>query len=307
MPPSQLSLRVPAKINPQLRVGPLRPDGYHDITLVYQAISLYDTLTISHDPQGPTIEVTGIDRDRIPADARNLVIKAAHMLAGRAEIAPRLHFQLAKSIPTEAGLGGGSADAAAALVGCNILWGLCLSAEELMAMGAQLGEDVPFFVQGMMALGLGHKQPLRTLEPSQHTWHWVLGVPFRGLSTKAVFEKYDEILARFSNNEEAYSLRRQKCIETAWTFPPEQSVTDLANDLELPSKELLPDIATALEAGRSAGALGSIMSGSGSTCAFLARDESHAKELMAGLQKEKVFREVIAVSGPVAGVTVASK
>jgi 4-diphosphocytidyl-2-C-methyl-D-erythritol kinase len=302
-PQSKIYLQVPAKVNPQIRVGPLRQDGYHDITLAYQAISLYDIVTISHNLVGPTIRVTGMDSDRVPTDGRNLVIKAANLLGAHVGIEPRLHFDLAKSIPSEAGLGGGSADAAAALVGCNILWKSDLSADDLMALGAQVGEDVPFFINGMMALGLGHKQPLISLKTTGHAWNWVLGVLSRGLSTKAVFEKHDEIGSLCK--EDDYLLRRQSCVEAPWTTsPPGQLLPALANDLELPSTQLMPDIATALQAGRSAGALGSLMSGSGSTCTFLAKDEAHARYLASELQKEKIFREVIVASGPVEGVRV---
>lgn len=302
---SQITLQVPAKVNPQICVGPLRHDGYHDITLAYQAISIYDILTVSRVPKGPTIRVTGMDSDRVPNDGQNLVIKAASAVAALGNIEPLVHFELFKSIPSEAGLGGGSADAAAALVGCNILWNLNISAKGLMHIGAQLGEDVPFFINGMMALGMGHKQPLMALETTGYTWNWVLGVPYRGLSTKAVFAQYDEILAQSDNPEEEYILRRQDCIQTAWgKTKPEELLSQLVNDLERPSSELLPDIPTALRAGKSAGAIRSLMSGSGSTCAFLAKDEVQAKSLMMELQKLDIFRDVRMATGPVEGVRV---
>ncbi|KAJ5719680.1 Ribosomal protein S5 domain 2-type fold subgroup [Penicillium malachiteum] len=300
-----ITLQVPAKINPQIRVGPLQQDGYHDITLVYQAISLYDTLTISHNLDGPTIQVTGMDSDRVPHDERNLVIKAANMLAAHVGVEPQLHFELVKCIPSEAGLGGGSADAAAALIGCNILWKSNLTSSELMDLAAHIGEDVPFFIEGIMAIGLGHKKPLIKLETAGYKWIWVLGVPHQGLSTKAVFQEYDSILERTSTGEEEYLSRRQGCLDTPWgSCPPEELIDDLENDLELPSMQLLPDLRIALGAGSSAGALASLMSGSGSTCAFLAESEEHAKILKEEIQKNEVFREVMTASGPVRGVKV---
>jgi 4-diphosphocytidyl-2-C-methyl-D-erythritol kinase len=304
--PSKITLQVPAKINPQIRVGPLREDGYHDITLAYQAISLYDTLTISYNPEGPTMNVTGMDSDRVPADCRNLVIKAAFLLGSHVGIEPRLHFELAKCIPSEAGLGGGSADAAAALVGCNIMWRSKVNDDELMELGAQIGEDVPFFIKGMMAIGLGHKQPLLSLGVADFKWIWVLAVPFRGLSTKAVFQEYDRILTGSLPEEEAkYLRRRQGCIDVAWgTRSPTELLASLVNDLELPSTRLLSDIGIALETGRSHDAVASLMSGSGSTCAFLAKDESHAMHLKKKLEKENIFREVLIASGPVEGARV---
>ncbi|KAJ5280043.1 Ribosomal protein S5 domain 2-type fold subgroup [Penicillium angulare] len=300
-PPLQVTLQVPAKINPQLRVGPPRQDGYHDITLAYQAISLYDILTISQNPHGPTMNVSGMDSDRVPRDQRNLVIKAAALLGSHLGIEPHLHFELVKNIPSEAGLGGGSADAAAALVGCNILWDSKLGADELMTLGAHIGEDVPFFIIGMMAIGLGHKQPLIKLETSDYKWTWVLGVPRRGLSTKAVFQEFDKV----SDSEEAYLTRRKDCLETSWgTTSPESLLSALANDLEVPSTKILPDISVALELGKSAGAHASLMCGSGSTCAFLAKDEEHARHLKESMQEEGIFRKVVIASGPVEGVRV---
>ena len=303
-----ISLQVPAKINPQIRVGPLREDKYHDITLVYQAISLYDNLTISHNPKGPTITVTGTENDRIPTDGRNLVLKSAQALGDHVGIEPHVHFDLIKAIPTQAGLGGGSADAAAALVGCNMLWEANVCDDHLMALGAKLGEDVPFFIKGMMAIGLGHKTPLVSLVTGGYTWNWVLGVPSAGLSTKAVFDRYDHILARSPSAETSYLKNQQACIEVPWgTRPPEELLSALVNDLEGPSTELLSDIEIALRAGNAAGAVASLMSGSGSTCAFLARDEVHARSLTIHLQTEKVFKEVLMASGPVEGVRVVER
>ncbi|KAJ5936885.1 Ribosomal protein S5 domain 2-type fold subgroup [Penicillium verhagenii] len=305
-PYQKITLQVPAKINPQIRVGPLRQDGYHDITLAYQAISLYDSLTITHNPEGPTMTVTGMDSDRVPNDSRNLVIKAAALLAKQVGVSPRLHFELSKMIPSEAGLGGGSADAAAALVGCNLMWGSTLDDDELMELGAQIGEDVPFFINGMMALGLGHKQPLIPLEVADYPWIWVLAVPTRGLSTKGVFQEYDsDMTGSLAEEEEAYTCRRKGCIDTPWgTTPPMELLSSLVNDLEVPSSRLLPDIGVALEAGRAFGAAASLMCGSGSTCAFLARDEAHAVRLRTELQKMAIFREVMVAAGPVEGVKV---
>jgi 4-diphosphocytidyl-2-C-methyl-D-erythritol kinase len=304
MTPTQtISRKVPAKVNLQVRVGPLREDSYHDITLVYQAISLYDILHASYDPDGPTITVTGTESERIPTDSHNLVIRAAQAIGTHLGIEPKVHFDLIKGIPTQAGLGGGSADAAAALVACTELWEADVSDDHLMALGAALGEDVPFFINGMMAIGLGHKQPLVGLATTDHTWHWVLGVPSAGLSTKAVFNEYDRILSECSSAEKQYLKNRRECIEVPWgTRSPEELISALVNDLENPSVKLLPDIQIALAAGKDAGAIASLMSGSGSTCAFLARDETHAKNLMTELQKEKVFKEVLMASGPVQGV-----
>ncbi|OQD89210.1 hypothetical protein PENSOL_c066G07277 [Penicillium solitum] len=288
-------------------IGPLREDQYHDITLVYQAISIYDTLHISHNPAGPTISVAGTESERIPKDGPNLVLRAVQALGDHVGFEPHVHFDLIKAIPTQAGLGGGSAAAAAALVGCNILWGMNVCDDDLTVLGANLGEDVPFFIKGMMAFGLGHKRPLVNVQTSNYVWNWVLGVPAAGLSTKSVFERFDHTLAGSPSPsaEEIYLKNRQNCIELPWgASHPEDLLSALVNDLEGPSIQLLPDVEIALCVGKTAGAVASLMSGSGSTCAFLARDETHARSLMIELQKDTVFKEVLMGSDPVEGVRV---
>ncbi|CAI7577366.1 unnamed protein product [Penicillium palitans] len=138
-------------------------------------------------------------------------------------------------------------------------------------------------------------------------WNWVLGVPIAGLSTKSVFERFDHTLARSPSPsaEEIYLKNWQNCIELPWgTCHPEDLPSALVNDLEGPSIQLLPDVEIVLRAGKTAGGVASLMNGSGSTCAFLARDETHARSLMIELQKETVFKEVLMASGPLEGVRV---
>ncbi|KAE8316457.1 4-diphosphocytidyl-2-C-methyl-D-erythritol kinase [Aspergillus transmontanensis] len=278
-----ITLQIPAKLNLYLHAGALRQDGYHDITMVYQAISLYDTMTISpsQDPQEFTMTVSGMDSDRIPADARNLVIKAAKRLADFSGISHQaLHFDLVKSIPTEAGLGGGSADAAAALVGCNHIWKTGLDNEQLMDIGAHIGEDVPFFIRGLVGIGTGYHQPVIPVDvdtESMRTWHWVLGIMPRGLSTKLVFERSDNT-------------------------PFRHLTPYLNNNLQEAAEELDPDIGVALRMGREVGAIVSLMAGSGTTCLFLAGDEEHAERLAGELSDRNIFRKVVRAVGPVEGV-----
>lgn len=259
---------------------------------------------------GLTLSVTGVDSDRIPTDSRNLVIQAALHLARHASHhhhQPRLHFHLVKSIPTQAGLGGGSADAAAALVGCNRIWNTGLSEDELKALGACIGEDVPFFIHGRLAIGTGYNQPLIPIATDQNVyqWHWVLGTLPVGLSTKAVFAHLDHLLANSSFDDATYHTLKDRCLNTAWgSTAPQLLLGDLVNGLQEPSTQLCPEIALALQAGDAAGALASLMTGSGSTCIFLAEDGFHAKHLVVELQKHHIFREVVAVVGPVDGVKV---
>ncbi|KAF7596912.1 hypothetical protein BBP40_011957 [Aspergillus hancockii] len=317
-----VTLKIPAKLNLYLHAGVLRDDGYHDITMVYQAISLYDTLTISpprDTSQDFTMTITGIDSDRIPSDSRNLVIKAARLIASYAGVPdPHLHFGLVKSIPTEAGLGGGSANAAAALVGCNYLWNTGLDERQLAAMGAQLGEDVPFFIRGLVAIGTGYHRPVVPVEVDPRyvrAWHWVLGIMPIGLSTKLVFDKSDEVFRRMGVEQltaarAVSGLERQlaKCAQIPWgSAPPRLLVANLGNNLESTAMELAPEVGVALQAGRTAGAMASIMAGTGTTCLYLARDEAHAKQLAIDLEERKIFRQVVLAVGPVEGVQVDSE
>ncbi|RMZ48349.1 hypothetical protein CA14_009449 [Aspergillus flavus] len=255
-----ITLQIPAKLNLYLHAGALRKDGYHDITMVYQAISLYDTMTIlpSRDPQEFTMTVSGMDSDP-------------------------LHFNLVKSIPTEAGLGGGSADAAAVLVGCNHIWKTELNDEQLMEVGAQIGGDVPFFIRGLIWIGTGYHQPVIPVDvdsESMRTWHWVLGIMPRGLSMKLVFEKSDKFIARRIEAGKVLSSQSEqleKCLGIDWgSTPIRLSTPYLDNNLQDAAGELDTDIGVALRMGREAGAIVSLMAGSGTTCLFLAGDEEHA-------------------------------
>jgi len=295
-------VKAPAKLNLYVQVGPRGENGYHDITTVFQAISLYDTLKISpaQPPNGLTITVEGIDSHKIPTDSRNLVIKAVKALSDHIGIEPNVHFHLEKSIPTEAGLGGGSADAAAALIGCNMMWDANVDESELLAIAVTVDEDTAFFIKGMMALGTGLDKPPVSLTCGKCTWHWVLGFLSRGLSTKEVYEKYDEVLARKGFNGAMYQSRHEHCVQTAWgSASPHLLAAELVNDLEQPAVEMLPDVRTALSVGTDAGALASLMAGAGSTCAFLAESEDHAKSLAMKLQGHTFFRKIVLATGPV--------
>ncbi|KAE8139847.1 4-diphosphocytidyl-2-C-methyl-D-erythritol kinase [Aspergillus pseudotamarii] len=307
-----ITLEIPAKLNLYLHAGALRKDGYHDITMVYQAISLYDTMTISpaQDPPKFTMTVSGIDSNRIPADSRNLVIKAAQRLANIAGISSQaLHFDLVKSIPTEAGLGGGSADAAAALVGCNQIWKTGLDNEQLMEIGGQIGEDVPFFIRGLVGIGTGYHQPVIPVDvaaESMRTWHWVLGIMPRGLSTKLVFDRSDRFISRRIESGEILSSQcdqLEKCLGVDWGNTPFRLLTPyLDNNLQEVAEDLDSDIGVALQMGREAGAIVSLMAGTGTTCLFLAGDEEHAERLADGLSGKNIFRRVVRAVGPVEGV-----
>ena len=142
-----VTVRVPAKLNLQLAVGPPRADGYHDLVTVFHAVSLFDEITA--EPAGRDgITVTGEGADRVPADRDNLALRAVTALRAVALSASGVHITIAKRIPVAAGLAGGSGDAAAALVACNELWNGRLGQPHLLEIAARVGSDVAFALLG---------------------------------------------------------------------------------------------------------------------------------------------------------------
>ena len=297
-----LTVRIPAKINLYVQIGSRRENGYHDITTVFQAISLYDRVTITQKKTTNriTVSVEGIDQHKVPTGDGNLVVKAVKALSRHVTQDLCGHFHLEKAIPTQAGLGGGSADAAAAIIGCNKLWGLRLSEAELLAVAYEVDEDTTFFIRGSMALGIGFGQPPTPILCGNYVWHWVLGIPSQGLATPAVYAKFDELAIGKRFDSLLYESRHKRCLQVPWgSASPHALASELTNDLETPAKEIYPDVEMALRAGEAAGALASLMAGAGSTCAFLAENEAHAKDIATALESDGLFRKVILATGPV--------
>jgi 4-diphosphocytidyl-2-C-methyl-D-erythritol kinase len=157
------TVRVPAKINLQLAVGGPREDGFHDVATLYQAVSLYDEVTASAVPAGSgslTLTVEGEQPGSVPLDESNLALRAARALAQAAGVRPEAALLIRKAIPVAGGMAGGSADAAAALVACDALWQTACTAEQLRAIAARLGSDVPFALMGGNAVGTGRGERL---------------------------------------------------------------------------------------------------------------------------------------------------
>jgi 4-diphosphocytidyl-2-C-methyl-D-erythritol kinase len=292
--------RAPAKVNVHLAVGPLRPDGFHELRTVFFAVSLYDTVTV-RPGEGITLTVTGEGAaGEVPLDRRNLVWQAAELLATAAGVPADAAIALDKAIPAAAGLAGGSADAAATLVALDALWGTRAGRDELAALAAQLGSDVPFGLQGGVALGTGRGERLSpVLAPTR--WHWVLGIAGEGLSTPAVYAELDRLRAagRVPDGEEPDAAELViAALRGAGVAP---LAAALANDLQAPALSLRPDLRRGLRAATAAGAVGALVSGSGPTVAALAADEQSAIRLTASLAGAGVFRTVRAVHGPVPG------
>ncbi|TFV74811.1 4-(cytidine 5'-diphospho)-2-C-methyl-D-erythritol kinase [Blastococcus sp. CT_GayMR20] len=294
-----VTARAPAKVNVHLAVGPLRPDGFHELRTVYLAVSLFDTVTVGPG-DGLSLSVTGEGADVVPADRRNLVWRAAELLAGSAGVPADAEMTIAKSIPAAAGLAGGSADAAAALVALDALWGTRASREDLAGLAAQLGSDVPFSLLGGVALGSGRGEqlsPVLARTPS----HWVLGIAGEGLSTPAVYAELDRLRAAGRVPDGTDLPPAEPVIAALRSGLPQELAGALGNDLQAPALTLRPELRRALAAATEAGAAGVLVSGSGPTVAALVADEQSAVRLTAALAGAGVFRTVRAVQGPVPG------
>jgi 4-diphosphocytidyl-2-C-methyl-D-erythritol kinase len=295
---SLVKVRVSAKLNAYLRVGAHRPDGYHDLTTVFQSVDLFDELS-AYNSNDLTVTVEGEGAADVPTNSQNLAIRAAIALADHTGRNAQVRLHITKNIPVGGGLGGGSADAAAALVACNILWKTGLDTNTLVKIGGSLGSDVPFQVNGMMALGTERGLCLSPIECTTKSWYWVLGILHHGLLTRDVYGMLDlDAAADKSEVCDPSDLIR-------WGHEKPQNLSHLLrNDLQNAAVSLLPELKIGLDAGSRADALASLITGSGSTCIFLARDHEHAQALAGVLAEEKTFRKVLAVTGPVGGVEV---
>jgi 4-diphosphocytidyl-2-C-methyl-D-erythritol kinase len=302
-----ITVRVPAKINLQLAVGPARADGYHSLVTVFHAVSLFDEVTVL--PAGETsLTASGEDAAAVPADQSNLAWQAAIALAKAVGLRDAaVEIRIRKRIPAAAGLAGGSADAAAALVACNELWQTGLSSAELAEIGAGLGSDVPFSLMGGTAVGRGRGEQL-TPALAAGTYHWALAFGREGLSTPQVYATCDRLRAARAGAGNRPAPGEPKLSHPLMTAlrsgDPARVGPLLSNDLQPAALSLRPGLRRTLTAGRENGALGAIVSGSGPTCAFLAKSAAHAREIAVGLTGAGVCRAVARASGPVPGASV---
>jgi 4-diphosphocytidyl-2-C-methyl-D-erythritol kinase len=271
-----LVIRPSAKINLTLGVGPRRPDGFHDVTTVLQSIALSDTLAITArvGPLGLTVRSPGV-----PDDRTNLIWRAAERLwaaMGRTGDPRDAHMKLDKQIPVAAGLGGGSADAAAALVGLNTVWNARQSLRRLLALAAELGSDVPFFLLGGTAVGLGRGNELYPVDDVARLGVIVIKPSF-GIATAEAYRWLDE--SRSTPPSGSLAARRSE-VEVGWTSGP----VALMNDLQRPVSGHHPMVEEMVAACLREGALGASMSGSGSAV-FGIFPESVARRAVGRLQR----------------------
>lgn len=299
---NSITVRVPAKVNLQLSVGPREANGYHNLVSVFQAVSLFDDVTVtkSHEGSGVTITVSGEQTHGVPEDSSNLAVKAALLIADKFDFDADVHIEVKKSIPVAGGMAGGSADAAATLVAMDALFKLDATREELLELGSELGSDVPFMIAGGTAVGTGRGDQL-TAALSRGTYHWVFALSSVGLSTPAVYGECDRMRAEL---EVAAPKVSDLLMQALLTGDPAQVGAALSNDLQNPACSLRPALSLVLEVGRDYGALGAIVSGSGPTVAFLVADEEAGLDLAVALTASGVVGSVARATGPVHGARV---
>jgi len=310
---TSVTARVPAKINLQLAVGPLRSDGYHGLVTVFHAVSLFDEVTVAA-AAADRVTVAGEGADQVPADGDNLALRAVRALretiTGRDGVAPDAGgrggaaVSIRKRIPVAGGLAGGSADAAAALVACNALWQAELSQQDLCEVAGRVGSDVAFAVVGGTAVGRGRGEQLTQALVAPVTYHWVLAFADGPLSTPAVYGTLDRLRGNAAVGEPELSAELMTALRAG---DAGRLGAALSNDLQAPALAMFPALGKTLAAGREFGALGALVSGSGPTCFFLARDDRHATDLAVALSGEGVCRSVVKATGAVPGASLIAR
>jgi 4-diphosphocytidyl-2-C-methyl-D-erythritol kinase len=262
-PPARLSLRPHAKINLGLRVLGTRTDGYHEIRTRFQTIDLADELEMEATSGDVELVVEG---EALAADRTNLVWRAAELIRSRRSGLPGARLRLKKSIPIAAGLGGGSSDAAAALLGLNRLWGFPLERREIVELAIRLGADVPFFLHGGLARGQGKGDDLEPL-PDREPFPVCLILPPYGSSTEEVYRLWDR--------------RRSAAPEAAGAeaSPAREDARSVHNDLQEIVFSLHPELRAVHELLYRAGALAASLSGSGSSLYGLFRSPEEIRTL----------------------------
>ncbi|MFB2554967.1 4-(cytidine 5'-diphospho)-2-C-methyl-D-erythritol kinase [Herbiconiux liangxiaofengii] len=298
-------VRAPGKINVFLKVGAVMDDGYHDVATAYQAVSLYEDVFAAEASDFSVVFEGGhIDASALETDGSNLAIRAARLLARTTGYRGGVALRIEKNVPIAGGMGGGSADAAAALLACDTLWGTEVGRDELLSLASQLGADVPFAFAGGTAIGTGRGDQLSpALAKGQ--FQWILVLPGRGVSTPEVYRELDRHRERHA--QDIFPAQGQPVVDTdvlqaLRAGDPHMLAESLHNDLQAPSLHLNPGLSAVLEVGEQNGALAGIVSGSGPTVAFLAADLDGALELQIALSAAR--HHVVRVTGPVPGARV---
>ena len=294
--------RVPAKVNLQLSVGPLGSDGFHEVTTVFQAISLFDDVTVATAPDGDGIKISisGETSSGVPTDSSNLAVKAAELMIKNYDLPSDLIIKLKKEIPVAGGMAGGSADAAGVIVGLDSLFELGLSRDEMEIVGSKIGSDVPFSICGGVAIGTGRGDQI-TPALSKGSYNWVLALSGQGLSTPSVYQECDRLREGLSISAPLVSEPLMQALRAGDAKALGKALT---NELQPAACSLRPALRLVLDVGIDYGALGGIVSGSGPTVAFLVSDDEHAMDLTVALSASGVVSSVVRATGPAHGARI---
>lgn len=298
-------VRAPGKLNLFFEVGQVQDDGYHDVASAYQAVSLYEDVWATHADEF-TLAVSGtVDVAGVPADDRNLALRAARLLAQRTGYPGGVHLDIRKSVPVAGGMGGGSADAAAALVACDALWGTGQSGADLHRLAARLGADVPFSLMGGTAIGTGRGDQLSPAL-AMGRFDWVLVPSDDGLSTPEVYAGLDRLRSRPDIGPAPRVPEVDPVLLQALRAgDPAALAATMRNDLQAVALSMRPALREVLELAESEDtALAGIVSGSGPTVAFLTADPESALDLQVTLSAAGY--QALHVHGPVPGARIVS-
>jgi len=261
----RVHVRAPGKLNLFFEVGDAQDDGYHEVASAYQAVSLYEDLW-AEGADDFTVSISGtVDVSGVPADDRNLALRAARLVAQKIGHTGGAHLEIVKHVPVAGGMGGGSADAAAALVACDALWGADLGSAQLHQLAARLGADVPFSLMGGTAIGTGRGDQLSPAL-AKGRFDWVVVPSEAGLSTPEVYAHLDALRTR----PDIVSATRAPAVDPGVlqalrAGDPVVLAEHVRNDLQAAALSLRPELREALELGDRAGALAGMVSGSGPT------------------------------------------
>lgn len=296
---AERTVRAPAKINLHLGVGAPREDGYHPLLTVYQAVGLHDDLTARpSDTWSVEVEVPDwMGGIALPTVEDNIVTRAARLLARHHGLEPTGAVHVVKSIPVAGGMAGGSADAAAALVALDRLWGVQTSDDDLLRIAGELGSDVPFALVGGTALGTGRGELVAPVADTG-TWWWVAVPSLDGLSTPAVYRHFDELHPDAAPEPPA----ADDLLAALAAGDPHALAATLRNDLQAPAIDLRPELGDLLDRGEAEGALRGLISGSGPTCVFLCESADAARAVAGAFADDSNRHPVVLVAnGAVAG------
>ena len=281
----QVSASAPGKINIFFKVGALKSDGYHDVLSVYQALDIREAVKVA-DSSRWRVSVSGALSEEqiaaVPTGEDNLVVRAAKSIGQLANLTrvSELSFEITKNVPVAGGMGGGSADAAAAMLAVDELWDTQVDGEALMKAAAELGADIPFALLGGTAIGIGRGDKLDPIDDVQKL-HWVLVPMDAGLSTPRVYAKLDEMRAAKGQDPTLVPVPEvpYELIDALVHGDAREVAKHLHNDLQDAAVALMPELSITMHAGLAAGALAAMVSGSGPTIAMLAESEEAAESI----------------------------